>query len=65
PATAVRNPTRAAQLRGQGLERLNRGAVDQAVGLFRQALTFDPGNAVIQKDLDRALRIQKTVRAER
>lgn len=68
PAAAVvagRNPARAAQLRGQGLERLNRGAVDQAVGLFRQALTFDPGSAVIQKDLDRALRIQKTVRAER
>lgn len=64
-APPARNPSRAAQLRGQGLERLNRGAVDQAVGLFRQALTFDPGNAVIQKDLDRALRIQKTVRAER
>lgn len=67
PATAVpaRNPTRAAQLRGQGLDRLNRGQVSQAVGLFRQALTFDPANAAIQKDLDRALRIQKTVRAER
>lgn len=66
PVTAPpRNPARAAQLRGQGLDQLNRGQVGQAVSLFRQALTFDPANATIQKDLDRALRIQKTVRAER
>ncbi len=65
PAVSTRNPTRAAQLRGQGLENLNRGAVDKAVALFRQALSFDPGNPVIQKDLDRAVRIQKTVSASR
>lgn len=64
-AVSTRNPTRAAQLRGQGLENLNRGAVDKAVALFRQALAFDPGNPVIQKDLDRAVRIQKTVSASR
>lgn len=64
-AAPVRNPNRAAQLRGRGLEQLNRGAVDQAVVLFRQALAADPGSPLIQKDLDRATRIQRTVRAER
>lgn len=64
-AAPARNPLRAAQLRSQGLEQLNRGAVDRAVGLLRQAIAFDPGNAAIQKDLDRAVRIQRTVRADR
>lgn len=61
PAGA-RNPGRAAQLRRAGLDSLNRGAVDGAVALFRQALSFDPGNALIQGDLDRALRLQSSVR---
>lgn len=57
-----RNPVRAGQLRGQALEQMNRGAINKAVGLLRQALAFDPGNPVIQRDLDRAVRIQANVR---
>lgn len=58
-AIPLRNPARAAQLRSQGLEQLNRGAPDRAVVLLRQALTLDPSNALIQKDLDRAVRLQR------
>ena len=61
-ASVARNPARAAQLRRSGLDSLNRGAVDSAVNLFRQALSLDPGNALIQGDLDRALRILSSVR---
>lgn len=57
------NPAQAARLRGQGLAALNAGAINRAVALLRQALSFDPGNAVIRGDLARALRIQGTVRA--
>lgn len=57
-----RNPVRAGQLRGQALEQMNRGAINKAVGLLRQALALDPGNPVIQRDLDRAVRIQANVR---
>ena len=59
------NPAQAARLRGQGLAALNAGAVDRAVALLRQALALDPGNAAIRNDLDRALRIQSTVRSRR
>ncbi len=57
-----RNPVRAGQLRGQALEQMNRGAINKAVGLLRQAVALDPGNPVIQRDLDRAVRIQANVR---
>ncbi|WP_332768317.1 LysM peptidoglycan-binding domain-containing protein [Phenylobacterium sp.] len=57
-----RNPVRAGQLRGQALEEMNRGAINKAVGLLRQALALDPGNPAIQRDLDRAVRIQANVR---
>ncbi|MDP3854188.1 LysM domain-containing protein [Phenylobacterium sp.] len=60
---AQRNPTRAVQLRGQALEQMNRGAIDRAVALLRQALALDPGSAAIQRDLDRAARIQANVRS--
>lgn len=59
---AQRDPARAGRLRGQALELMNRGRIDQAVPLLRQALGLDPGNAVIQRDLDRAVRIQANVR---
>jgi LysM repeat protein len=65
PAAPQRNPGRAAQLRASGLEQMNKGAIDRAVALLRQALQFDPANALIQRDLDRALRIQTTVRQRR
>lgn len=59
---AQRNPTRAVQLRGQALEQMNRGAINRAVALLRQAQALDPGSAAIQRDLDRAVRIQANVR---
>jgi Tfp pilus assembly protein PilF len=62
PAAPARDPARAAQLRSQGLVQLNRGAPARAAALLRQALSLDPGNALIQKDLDRAERLRRTVR---
>lgn len=62
PAPAT-NPARARQLRGQALQKMNSGAIDAAVSLLRQALSFDPGSALIQRDLERALRIQTTLRS--
>jgi hypothetical protein len=64
PATAApaRNPARASQLRGQALEQMNAGRISPAVRLLQQALSLDPGNALIQRDLDRARRIQNGVR---
>ena len=62
PAPPERDPARASQLRGSALELMSKGLIDQAVRLLRQALALDPGNAVIQRDLDRALRILSGVR---
>jgi hypothetical protein len=61
PRTAA-NPARARQLRAAGLEQLNRGAIDRAVALLQQASRLDPANALIRRDLDRSVRIQRTVR---
>lgn len=58
------NAARAAQLRAQGLEQLNRGAIDRAVALLSQASQLNPGNALIQRDLARAVRIRGAVRAK-
>jgi hypothetical protein len=62
PAVVARNTAKANELRGAALELMSRGGIDRAVALLRQALTFDPGNPVIQRDLDRALRIMAGVR---
>jgi Tfp pilus assembly protein PilF len=63
PAAAVasRDPARAAQLRAQALDQLNRGAPAKAVSLLQQARELDPGNAAIQRDLSRAQRIQASL----
>jgi Flp pilus assembly protein TadD len=61
PAAPKRDPARAGQLRAQGLVQLNQGAIGRAVGLLQQAAALDPGNPAIARDLDRALRIQRTV----
>lgn len=63
PAAAA-NPARALQLRAAGLEQMNRGAINRAVALLRQATRFDPANPLIQRDLERALNIQRTVHAK-
>jgi hypothetical protein len=57
------DPARANQLRLQGLQYLNAGQVDRAVALLRQAQGLDAGNAAIQRDLDRALRLQASLGA--
>ncbi len=65
PAPAPARPTvdkaRAGQLRAQGLVELNRGEVQKAVSLLRQAQQLDPDNALIARDLQRAVRIQSAV----
>ena len=53
----------AARLRTQGLTELNRGNVESAVRLLRQAQALDPDNALIARDLERALRISRAVRS--
>ena len=52
------DPARANQLRLQGLQQLNAGNVDSAISLLRQAQALDSENPAIQRDLDRALRLQ-------
>lgn len=67
PAVAAKAPApepgRAAKLRAAALEQLNRGAIDRAIGLLRQADQLAPGNPLVQRDLDRALRIQRAVQS--
>ena len=64
PAAPVADPHRAAQLRAQGLEAMNRGAIARAVALLDQASRLDPSNALIKRDLDRAIRIRRTVQGK-
>jgi hypothetical protein len=64
PTTPATNPRRASQLREAALEQMNRGAIDRAVALFEQAARLDPGSALIQRDLDRAIRISRAVHAK-
>ncbi|MBC7768469.1 MAG: hypothetical protein H7124_06760 [Phycisphaerales bacterium] len=47
----------------QGLQRLNTGDVGGAVTLLRQALALDASNPAIQRDLDRAVRMQASLRS--
>ncbi|ATY32297.1 LysM peptidoglycan-binding domain-containing protein [Sphingomonas psychrotolerans] len=63
PVKSVANPAAAQRARSAGLAALNRGAVNQAVGLLQRAHALDPGNTVILRDLQRAQRIAATVRA--
>lgn len=62
PARPGIDPSRAGQLRLQGLQRLNTGDVNGAVVLLQQAQTLDAENQAIQRDLDRALRMQASLR---
>jgi len=58
PAAPSEAANRANQLRLEGLRLLNTGQVDSAVPLLRRAQAMDPSNPAIQRDLDRALRLQ-------
>jgi hypothetical protein len=51
-------------IRLQGLERLNAGEASRAVVLLSEARSLDPGNAAIEKDLERARRIQSALEKE-
>jgi tetratricopeptide (TPR) repeat protein len=59
------NPAAAFKLRGLGLTALNQGQVASAVALLRRASALDPTNSLIARDLARAERIARTVRAHR
>jgi len=63
PVAPARNPAQASQLRATALEHMSKGAIDNAITLLRKAAALDPGNLLIRRDLERALRIQATVRA--
>lgn len=64
PVAPANDPRHAAQLRAQGLEAMNRGAIDRAVTLLTGASRLDPANALIKRDLDRAIRIRRTVQGK-
>jgi hypothetical protein len=57
------NAARANQLRLEALQHLNTGQVDSAVTLLRQAQALDANNPAIQRDLDRAVRLQTSLRS--
>lgn len=64
PTGAPRNNSAAArQARSAGLAALNEGNPARAVGLLSRAAALDPGNPVIARDLQRAQRINATVKA--
>ncbi|HEU4961571.1 MAG TPA: LysM domain-containing protein [Sphingomonas sp.] len=65
PPQPKADPARAARYRAAGLSALNRGQVDRAVDDLTRAAALDPGNAVIKRDLDRAQRIRRTVKARK
>ena len=61
-AAPAADPARANGLRRTALEAMNSGGIDRAVSLLQQAAPLDPDNALIRADLERALRIQASVR---
>lgn len=60
-STPSATASRANELRLQGLQQLNGGNVERAVSLLRQARALDAGNPAIQRDLDRAVRLQASL----
>jgi hypothetical protein len=52
------NANKASALRRQGLEALNEGEIDLAVDLLGEARKLNQADSAIQRDLQRALRIQ-------
>ncbi|WP_070151920.1 LysM peptidoglycan-binding domain-containing protein [Sphingobium phenoxybenzoativorans] len=64
PKAATADPARAAKLRANGLSALNRGQVAQAVTALRAAAAAAPDDVLIRRDLARAERLYKTVKAK-
>jgi hypothetical protein len=64
PQAAKPDVARAAKLRSAGLTALARGEVAKAVTAFRAAAAASPEDALIKRDLARAERLLKTVRAK-
>lgn len=62
PPAPAHDAVKARRLRTAGLAAMNRGAIDRAVQLLRDAQVTDPDNPLIARDLERARRIQATVR---
>lgn len=58
PSAPARDAARANALRSQALVEMNKGAIDRAVSLLREASHLDPESGPINADLARALRIQ-------
>ena len=58
PAAAARDPAHANALRSEALVQLDKGEVDHAVSLLREASRLEPDSQPIAADLARALRIQ-------
>lgn len=59
---SARDVAHASALRRDALVQMNKGQIDSAVGLLRQAARLDPGNAAISGDLARATRLQAAAR---
>ncbi len=62
PAPRPADPVRANALRSRALVEMNKGAIDRAVSLLREAAENDPANTAVAADLARALRIQSATR---
>ena len=62
PAAPPRDAARASALRRHALVQMNKGQINDAVALLRQAAQLDPGDAAISGDLARATRLQAATR---
>ena len=62
PAVSARDASRASALRRQALVQMNKGQINDAVSLLRQAAQLDPGEPAIARDLSRAERLQAASR---
>lgn len=61
PSPSPANAAKADALRLQGLEALNKGDINRAVALLRNAEALDTDDPAIERDLQRALRIQASL----
>lgn len=65
PVAGRTDPAASRAARVAGLAALNQGHVDRAVGQLRRAVALDPANPLARRDLDRAERISRTVKARK